>query len=120
MSGTTAEVLRKAADRLEKPGAWFRHGYGNRVESSLAVPPVGELEASTCWCALGAITLEYGDDFPDAGHPECSSAGQMLVAEIGGRSVAQWNDAPGRTQAEVVAALRAAAERAEKAVSDVG
>lgn len=41
------------------------------------------------------------------------SMAKLLYDEIGlssGESIGSWNDAPGRTQAEVVAALRGAAE----------
>lgn len=39
------------------------------------------------------------------------AAREVLVAVVGA-DLYDWNDEPGRTQAEVVAALRAAAERA--------
>lgn len=61
---------------------------------------------AVCWCVLGAT--EKVD-------PDNSAAADEYLSRYLGRTVGDWNDAPERTQAEVVAALRAAAEKARTA-----
>jgi len=92
-----AEVLGAAADLLEKPGAWTQWGYASDGRGN----PVHYTDASAiCFCVRGAVRRvaeESGTDFSleDFGVPKPS-----------------WNDAPERTQVEVVAALREASRQA--------
>jgi hypothetical protein len=91
---TTADVLRHAALLIEERG-WCQ---GDAVDAH------GHL------CAVGALSLAmYGD-------PECmipSEISNALRRSFDSRySVPIWNDVEGRTAAEVIAALRAAAELA--------
>lgn len=98
-----AEILNKAADLIERPGAWTQgtsyRGPNEEWRSG------GEADV-VCRCAAGAINEVCGWSF-DAALP----AFKAFEAHIGG-DTAQWNDSACRTQAEVVAALRAAAEKA--------
>lgn len=97
------ETLDKAAELIELDG-WtqgtFHHGGRH--------------------CALGAIAkVVSGVDHQDSSVIEqllweeydAADAHVALVETIGGVTVAEWNDKPGRTGAEVVAALRNTAER---------
>lgn len=93
---TEADVLRRAADLLEEFG-WCQRRWGSKAQ--------GEM------CATGAIRealAEYGfskDDLKPI----------VTVARLLGPpySIISWHDTPGRTKAEVTAALRQAAERVE-------
>jgi len=102
---TVADILTAAADLIEKPGAWTqgalaRHANGN---------PVGPAEANaTCWCLYGALDRVTGVRCYEG------AAADVLAGMLPG-TVSGWNDRTGRTQAEVVAALRAAADKARTA-----
>lgn len=96
-----ARILRKAAALIEPPGRWTqgwlarnRHGEGVAPNSSSAV----------CWCARGAIERYRGGVATE----------EALEAQIGTLAIGAWNDDTQRTQDEVVAALRAAADEAER------
>jgi hypothetical protein len=123
MAGLLAsEVLAKAADLIEPEGAW------TQFISAAETPLLSEDEAPTdeegdpiepdesapemrCWCATGAIWKAA--DLGWAAQPSDPRATAAdYVRQIVGDHVPHWNDAPGRTQAEVVAALRQAAELA--------
>lgn len=98
---TVPEILSAAADLLEKPGAWTQ-GALYRDTAGEPIGSFGDREA-VCYCAEGAIAAVIGRY--DWFHPAYASLGG--VGEL-----SNWNDHPGRTQAEVVAALRQAAELA--------
>lgn len=86
---SVADVLEAAADLIEPDGAWTQGEY------------VGI--NGNCWCALGAIK-RVGNYVGDI-----NPASMQLLLVISGRFVHEWNDAPERTQREVVEALRSAA-----------
>lgn len=105
-----SEVLSKAADLIEPEGAWMQGAPARRADGSAAYN-VFEHEDVVCFCALGAIQKAAGSD------PEYEPASEFFRTRIlraMGRNVsyASWNDAPVRTQAEVVAKLREAADLA--------
>lgn len=86
---TPRDVLLKAADLIEERG-W------------------GQGFCRTSPCAVDAIsTTGAKSDWPAGGR-----ALEALRDHLQVPSIAGWNDQPGRTQAEVVTALREAAERA--------
>ena len=65
-----------------------------------------------CFCSLGAIEQVGGDcwnELPELWQPLAQAIGTNPCE---GFAIATWNDAPGRTQAEVVEAFRKAAELA--------
>jgi hypothetical protein len=65
------------------------------------------------WCAAGAISRCSGVDDGDWSNTDAVSPINLLWLYLGGnKPIGDWNDDPSRTQAEVVAALRAAAEKA--------
>jgi hypothetical protein len=102
-----AELLRKTAYRVGQPGGWTQHylgrlkdGTGTYVRTMLRTV---EIESR---CMLGALYCEY-DRNPA---PDIHLAYQAIVRTIGTGLVADWNDAPERTQEDVVGALLHAAE----------
>ncbi|WP_374387179.1 hypothetical protein [Brevundimonas sp.] len=102
---TVPEILNAAADLLEKPGAW--------TQGTSYAGPNGEWRNGgepdvTCRCTVGAINEICRWNF-DAAIPVF----QVFETHIG-QDTAKWNDNAYRTQAEVVAALRQAAEKAAR------
>lgn len=98
---TVSEVLTAAADLLEPEGAWTQGTFGR----------------PGCQCVLGAIARAAGINPHGSNWSDALTRGaheylcQAIGAEwIGGTLWADaWNDAPGRTQVEVVETLRRAA-----------
>ncbi len=98
---TAPEVLEAAADLLEKPGAWTQGAHARNAAGAPML--VGSRPDAVCWCALGALDrMAPTNDLWDA-------TVQAMKEVVG--HVADFNDATGRTQAEVVAALRQAARQ---------
>lgn len=88
MSAETARVLRGARALIDSPHLWSHHGmYG----------PNGQI------CM--AVALGRANERGPAGWDEVAAA---LRRATGGIDIAAWNDAPGRTHAEVLAAFDAA------------
>lgn len=112
MSMTPAQLLRGAADLLEAEGAWTRGEYARNAQGYPVVP-----EGGVCWCAFGAlIHVRHANGLPCVGYvstfhdlPEALALEEVLWPSY--HDIAYWNDHPDRTQAEVVAALREAADR---------
>lgn len=103
------EIFSKAADLVEVgwcQGVFARRFDGSRLIGwSLPYDP-----AAGRWCIAGAIrraVLDGGSHVVD--HIQISEVEREL-RRILGMELATWNDAPERTQAEVVAVLRKAAE----------
>lgn len=96
MTNSIADVLDKAADLIEPEGAWL-----------------GGTCTAGCYCAWSAILAVTGKKGSDA---DATVPGVLLFAKLVGASnshgIWRWNDAPERTQAEVVAKLREAAQLA--------
>ena len=108
---TVSETLRAAADLIEPKGAWTQGSYWKDADGATYNDnPGGALPV--CWCAIGALG-EVGKvdpaDLNLRGGSVTDKAYEALVDTIGEASVVLWNDSRNRTQAEVVAALRAAA-----------
>lgn len=102
-----SEVLNQAADVLEPEGAW--------TQGALWRTPDGtyEEDGAVCFCIQGALYLVTeriagGVGEGDAVREEAEDFLETLL----GRTIPGWNDDPERTQAEVVAKLREAAEQA--------
>lgn len=99
-----AQILNAAADLIEKPGAWTQETFardatGRRVDMWS--------EDAKCFCVSSAIQRVEGRFRRGAWNKF-----DGLTRQRGFRHMADWNDHPGRTQAEVVAALREAARQA--------
>jgi len=101
---TITSLLNAAADLLAQPGAWTQGAYARDMFGS----DVGSQwsDDAVCFCVMGAL-----NQVREAQHDAVilGSLSHAIRAVNGGYPIAEWNDAPGRTQAEVVAALRAAA-----------
>jgi len=106
---SVADVLNAAADLIEPEGRWTQ---GTWARSS--VGDTDPIDDAICWCAYGAIYQVCGRKWT----PEANAGMRLLcgVLRLGATdpmgSIGLWNDKEGRTQAEVVAALREAARPA--------
>ena len=103
---TPQEVLLAAAELVETPGVWIQ---GDLVAK--------EDDGTVRCCAYGALDLVSGflneeldvlsgEDTP----PELLGAMEALFEYTGRYRVAEWNDAPERTAADVAATMRRAAK----------
>ncbi|GGB14780.1 hypothetical protein GCM10011380_00230 [Sphingomonas metalli] len=104
-----ADVLDAAADLLTPEGAWtqdtvYRDRYGN---------PAGDTRGpAVCWCAVGAICeVNIGYAMKAC---EAAEVGLPVTAPGALRPLSAWNDDRARTQAEVIAKLREAAQLARQ------
>lgn len=108
---SVADILDAAADLIEPEGAWTQGAFARHRSGN----PIGPLESNAaCWCASGAIQRA---DSRRRFSPAWEDFNDYAVS-LGFLHMAAFNDAPERTQAEVVAALRAAAEKARAAAPD--
>lgn len=111
MTKTVSEILFAAAALIEPEGAWTQ-GYYARGRSGR---PVRNKKSATCFCALGAINVAAGNaPDNDARTPQRALEAVLRDGRVDIFDVPEWNDTPGRTQAEVVAKLREAAEKARE------
>lgn len=100
---TVAAVLERAADLIELEGRWTRKEMARDRNGRYAEP---RSPKAVCWCMAGAAHHVAGDTMS-----AIIAVNQMRRVTLG--SVSLWNDTPGRTQAEVVTALRTAARLAK-------
>lgn len=99
-----ADVLERAANRLSKPGAWTQGHNARNAEGHVTVP---SSEAAICWCMGGAILAESGGSKARAAFDIIR---KVLPPQPSAHDpIAAFNDAPERTQQEVVQVLREAA-----------
>lgn len=99
-----ANKLREARALIKRPGSWLQK-FACRNER-------GELcyyTEATCFCAYGALCSVTLDD--DSGKYEPL---ELLNDVVGGDGIIAFNDDPGRTQAEVLAAFDKAIALAEQ------
>ena len=106
MSAQVAADLRAAADVLERDG-WTQNTNLN--------------EETGCRCAMGALAYvasngETSHDgvLRDTPRDIRLRAATGPLVDLINNGITMWNDTPGRTAAEVVAALRAAADKADQ------
>lgn len=108
MTKTISEILFAAADLIEPEGKWTQGCSARNAEGNSASATRPD---AVCWCAVGAIWCaaeSHTSKLADAATDELEQVLGGLIA------VGKWNDAPERTQAEVVAKLREAAEKARE------
>lgn len=103
---TIADVLLRAAEYVER--GWTQ-GTGARSAKGRRVVVTGR--AAVCWCAEGAIHMAARDNEETIWQARTVLL-RVLPDEV--TSIMDWNDAPSRTQAEVVDALRRAAKACEQ------
>ena len=103
------ECLKAVRERLAVPEQWTQGEYA-RDEMGVSI-------GSCCydaqrWCLLGAVFRE--SEGLDADSNADSEALDLLQEAVGskGKGLAEWQDAPERTHAEVLAVIDAAIERA--------
>jgi len=105
---TIADVLERAADLIEPEGKWTQGESARTADGQVVFAPHKD---AVCWCLYGAIA--------QVGGANCDFNSTTYLAsrfiEKGEETLAAWNDAPERTQAEVVAKLREAAALARAA-----
>jgi hypothetical protein len=104
---TVSDILNRAADLIEPEGAWTQYTLALNKDHVSCDP---KQDDAACFCAMGAIVRAANiedDEYYEAALTE-------LSAHVGFH-VPTWNDAPERTQSEVVSALRAAALAAQEA-----
>jgi hypothetical protein len=89
MSGV-ADVLAAAADLLERDGWCQGHLHDDAGRR----------------CIRGAISAAAFDLAPEGGRRAFRVAASSSVRQIIGMPLVEWNDAQGRTAADVIAALR--------------
>jgi hypothetical protein len=107
MSDTTpADILRAARALIDAPEKWTQDAYRRDAEGNKCKPA-----AAVCWCAEGAILAASDDSVLMMNRWR---AEDLLTAAAPG-AIAIFNDAPGRTHAEVLAAFDRAIELAETA-----
>lgn len=109
---TVADILTAAADLIEPEGAWTQGEWWLTARAK----PTKTARYAACMCVEGAIAKAAGIAPARVyAHP----AGAAFVDAIipFEWDIPEWNDAPERTQAEAVAALRAAADKARTASS---
>lgn len=105
---TIARVLDKAADLIEPEGAWTQGEYGRNKKGQ----PVHARRSAVCFCLYGAINAARRRPLDTAVVGELFEHLKRGVPET--EFPWFWNDTPGRTQAEVVTALREAAAKARE------
>jgi hypothetical protein len=98
---STVEILERARELVSTPEKWRQLGAGEHCGES----------GSTC--AANAIFLASGEiDHNDTEGLFCRANGLDHAQPL--HSIWEWNDAPERTHAEVLAAFAAAIELAKK------
>lgn len=107
---TAAETLREAADVIRRNG-WIQGDYFDRDQLD-----GGRISKDCSVCLHGAINLAAGGDPENDYHHNAVKATNTLVEWLWTAldpaiyaSLSAWNDAPGRTAEQVIAALEAAA-----------
>ena len=98
---TPTEILIAAREKIER--GWAQGEYARAKNGN----PIGyNAEKAVCWCSIGAIIAVDDDDPTDRA--------VYTLSDIVGRDITEWNDAPGRTQAEVLAAFDKAIEASKR------
>lgn len=105
-----ADKLDEARALIEK--GWTQAAYARGKSGRSAVP---SSRAAVCFCAVGALAAASRKKYPNS----AIEGIRELSLSVGGdgyeTAILEWNDAPERTQAEVIEAFRKAAELARDA-----
>lgn len=112
-SGPVAELLTRVRTRLTPDGAWTQHDFASTLDG-LSIRVTSPL--AVCWCIEGAVGAELGpvpsqDDVRamEGRHGLHVAALVALTETLGlrdsGLTLAGWNDAPGRTHADILGVL---------------
>lgn len=90
----------KMKELLTKPEAWTQGLYARDTEGRSASP---HGETTVCWCLIGALIRTYNPMKKLASTPEAEEIERRIADEIHSVDIADWNDSPDRTHAEVLA-----------------
>jgi len=101
---SVAEYLDEVAAFLAVPNQWTQHSMA-RDQHNFHVPI--DSQEATCWCLAGALTKNG----LNRSEPSIAIAYEAVTRVLNGRPIVQFNDTKGRTQDEVVAKVRKAADR---------
>jgi hypothetical protein len=101
---TAADVLKEARDLIAKDGGWTQRQYARGADGTYAD---FYNKKAVCFCTLGAL-YRVGLSEPKA----LNDAEHLLLKSAQVENIVVWNDAPERTQAEVVALFDAALSKA--------
>ena len=103
-----SQVLRAAMEKISAPHAWAIGALAYDGSGQIVAPNAGEAQA---WCAVGAMCAvrEVGRVTPEIR----AIARRIAMAIDWPDGVGDWNDCYGRTHADVLSALKRAAELAE-------
>ena len=111
MSDATTQLLVEALAKISQDGAWTQGAFARLEPGGRAVTAYNP--AATCWCSHGVCRSlnQADDDMASIYHRAAVQAEARLSAWTKanhGLSLETFNDARGRTQAEVVAMFKAA------------
>jgi hypothetical protein len=102
-----SEALRAARELLTPEGAWIQGSWAVTADGYGVFPT--DSDEAVCWCARGAIEQQLSN--------YCGSDPSKFLSRAigvqGSGAIADWNDAPERTQAEVLDAFSRAILLAE-------
>lgn len=91
----------KMKELLAKPEAWTQGLYA-RDSAGRSASPHGDM--TVCWCLIGALLRTYNPMKKLlASTPEAEEIERRIADEIHSVDIADWNDSPDRTHAEVLA-----------------
>lgn len=109
-------VLLRAAEILEPEGAWTRGYYARNKGGAFT----DHLSISACsWCLEGALS-RAAVELETSPQDDLYVSARARLIPLTGFSLVKFNDAPDRTQAEVVATLRATAAAQPRPPADRG
>ena len=109
---TAMDVLSAARELVAKEGGWTQRHYARGADGTYAD---FNHKKAVCFCTLGAL-YRVGLPEPSA----LNDAESLLLKAAGVENIVVWNDAPGRTQADVVALFDAAIASLRAALSKAG
>jgi hypothetical protein len=109
---TPKEILIAARAKIEAPERWTQGAYAKTAKRNKADP---NSPRATCWCILGAVAAVTGDNPNRPDRAISSGLAAAAGVDAYNECVIEWNDAPGRTHAEVLAAFDRAIAAADSA-----
>lgn len=114
---SVSEVLAAAADLISAPDAWTQ---GQCARGDDEAWPFPADDSATCWCGVGAVMRIAYCRLGQSSQVEADAIEMLhgLAKQRGLSAFAAFNDAPERTQAEVVDALRQAARQASNPTAE--
>ena len=104
---TAAELLREARKLLEDPSHWTKGAFA-KAAAGCAIASTSD--NAVCWCAIGALR-RFDRGGYSAAYSNAVFVLQCCVSGSGG--VAEFNDDPNTTHADVLAMFDRAIARAE-------